>query len=252
MTETKKHNLVYKIRNKINDKFYIGVHSTDDTNDMYFGSGIVLKKAIQKYGIDNFEKSILFDYDNPINMFDMEKLLVDNILINQSDCYNANVGGKGGSLKGRKISEQGRINIGNGSRGRVSHRKGKTGVYSDESIAKMSASQRGSKHSEETKRKMSRNMKGSKSKESRERQAERMRDPNNPAHAASQTPEVRARRAISTGKALEGVPKSDKHKKNISLSKTGTPSHFKGKKHSEEARKKMSESAKRRWANKNE
>ncbi len=247
----KKHNLVYKIKNKINDKFYIGAHSTNDTNDTYFGSGIVLRKAIQKYGIDNFEKVILFDYDSLIDMFDMEKMLVNNILINQSDCYNAHIGGKGGSLKGRKVSAQGRINIGNGSRGRVSHRKGKTGVYSNESVARMSASQRGRRHSEETKRKMSRNMKGSKSKESRERQAERMRDPNHPAHTASQAPEVRARRAISIGKSLKGVPKSDKHKKNISLSKKGKPSPNKGKKLSEETKRKISESVKKRWADKN-
>ena len=46
----------YKITNKINRKYYFGVHSTEDINDGYMGSGTVLAKAYKKYGIQNFEK----------------------------------------------------------------------------------------------------------------------------------------------------------------------------------------------------
>ena len=42
-------NFVYKTTNKINNRFYIGVHSTDILNDGYFGSGKLLTQAIEKY-----------------------------------------------------------------------------------------------------------------------------------------------------------------------------------------------------------
>lgn len=45
-----KSHLIYKITNLINNKIYIGYHSTNDIHDNYFGSGVALNKAIKKYG----------------------------------------------------------------------------------------------------------------------------------------------------------------------------------------------------------
>ena len=44
--------IIYKITNKINDRIYIGAHSTDDINDSYMGSGKAIKAAQRKYGIE--------------------------------------------------------------------------------------------------------------------------------------------------------------------------------------------------------
>ena len=51
---------IYKITNHINNRFYIGLQSksVEDTSK-YYGSGKLIKKAIEKYGIDNFSKDIL-------------------------------------------------------------------------------------------------------------------------------------------------------------------------------------------------
>ena len=45
--------LVYKITNNINNKIYIGAHSTENKFDTYFGSGILISRAIKKYKTDS-------------------------------------------------------------------------------------------------------------------------------------------------------------------------------------------------------
>lgn len=52
---------IYEIKNLVNNKTYIGQHQyeQDINEDVYFGSGTILKKAIDKYGIGNFRKNIL-------------------------------------------------------------------------------------------------------------------------------------------------------------------------------------------------
>ena len=53
----------YKIINKLNNHYYYGIHSTDNLNDGYMGSGRNLRRAINKYGIENFEKEIIKFFD---------------------------------------------------------------------------------------------------------------------------------------------------------------------------------------------
>lgn len=87
--------LVYKITNKIDGKIYVGVHKTLDLNDEYFGSGIMIKRSIEKYGIDNFEKEIIACFDNPESMYKMESEIVNEEFVNRKDTYNMKLGGFG-------------------------------------------------------------------------------------------------------------------------------------------------------------
>lgn len=85
----------YKIVNNINDKFYYGIHSTDELDDNYCGSGSLLKYAYNKYGIENFTKYILCFFDDRKSLLDYEKYIVNNELVNENKCYNLTVGGIG-------------------------------------------------------------------------------------------------------------------------------------------------------------
>jgi len=56
--------LVYMITNKVNGKRYIGCHKTDDVDDGYMGSGKLIRRAIKKYGSENFAKEVLATFKN--------------------------------------------------------------------------------------------------------------------------------------------------------------------------------------------
>ena len=84
---------IYKTTNIINGKFYIGKHQTKNLHDGYLGSGKLLKRAIKKYGIDNFHKEILHVCESEKQMNDLEKILV---VPDDEINYNLCSGGHGG------------------------------------------------------------------------------------------------------------------------------------------------------------
>jgi hypothetical protein len=86
---------VYKITNLINSKIYIGVHKTDNLNDRYMGSGNNIIRAIKKYGKENFKKEYLAIFENEIDMFKMESMLVNDEFIKNEYSYNIKNGGLG-------------------------------------------------------------------------------------------------------------------------------------------------------------
>lgn len=93
---------VYKITNLINNKIYIGLHKTKDLNDGYMGSGIMIKRAIKKHGVENFKKEILFIFDNYQDMLSKEIELVTEEFCIREDTYNmARGGGDGWSYANR-------------------------------------------------------------------------------------------------------------------------------------------------------
>ena len=74
------------------------MHSTSNLDDAYFGSGKVLKRSLNKHGIDNHEKEILEWKEDINSLKKREAELVNESLVNDSNCMNLQLGGGGGFI----------------------------------------------------------------------------------------------------------------------------------------------------------
>ena len=72
------------------------MHQTIDLEDGYMGSGKLLKRAVNKYGIENFTKKILHVFETEDDMRSKEAELVNEEYVARDDTYNLCQGGKGG------------------------------------------------------------------------------------------------------------------------------------------------------------
>ena len=89
---------IYETTNNVNGKKYIGKHETPDPGDDYIGSGILLQKAIVKYGRENFSKKVLFVFDTRQEMNEKEIELVNIDIVASDEYYNIALGGQGGNI----------------------------------------------------------------------------------------------------------------------------------------------------------
>jgi group I intron endonuclease len=86
--------IIYEIKNKINGKVYIGQHSSNELGT-YWGSGKLIKRAIEKYGLENFERFILEKCSTKEELNEREKYwIIEKDSINFG--YNLTEGGTGG------------------------------------------------------------------------------------------------------------------------------------------------------------
>ena len=132
---------IYKITNLVNGKMYIGKHKTKKLDDGYMGSGHLIKRALQKYGANNFRKEWLMFCEDEEEMNYMELVYVDETWVLRNDTYNLTLGGNGGLIEGQHSPRKG-VHI------------------SEETRMKLRKANIGKKHSQETKKKMSISHKG--------------------------------------------------------------------------------------------
>ena len=189
---------IYRITNNINHKTYIGQHKYCKSllvDDGYIGSGVILKKAQKKYGIENFSKEII-----TIAMSRSEANILEKYYIakerkeNTYGCYNIADGGQGVSFwKGKHFSEEHKKRISNKMKNpseetRKKMSDAKKGKHlseehkkrisnpSEETRKKMSDAKKGKHLSEEHKKRISESAKGRKaSEETRKRLSEAKR-----------------------------------------------------------------------------
>lgn len=166
---------IYKTINKVNGRIYIGKRKSRSLTDYYLGSGTLLKKAILKYGKDNFQKEILFVASNEQELKEKEAELITEDFCNNPNTYNVIPGGGNGTLgyrhtleskakignanRGRPCTEEHKKQISVALKGRPSPHRGR--ALSLESRMKMSKAALGRIVSDETKRKISAGLKAS-------------------------------------------------------------------------------------------
>jgi hypothetical protein len=162
---------VYLTTNIVNGKQYVGAHTTNNIDDGYLGSGNLIRRSIKKYGKESFKKEILQKCET---LHEARKLEEPNIIKYKTLIpigYNIHPNGGNGEIPGRRTkasidkfresfskvprTAEWKTNISKGLSGRKftnehcqniskSHIgqncwcKGKTGIFSKETIEKMS------------------------------------------------------------------------------------------------------------------
>lgn len=85
---------IYKTTNLINNKNYIGQHKSK-IFDSYKGSGIKIKKAMKKYGVENFKTEILVWCESKEELNKQEIKLIKEYREKGEAQYNLSDGGEG-------------------------------------------------------------------------------------------------------------------------------------------------------------
>lgn len=134
--DTDYYGYIYKITNLINNKVYIGQHKGNHFDEHYWGSGKLIRKAILRYGKENFTREILERCYSPdeLNAAEIKWISAVNSV---NEGYNITLGRGGFSMtpEQRKIrSEQTKRWFaipGNRERQSLAH-KGNPGAYKGE------------------------------------------------------------------------------------------------------------------------
>lgn len=138
---------IYKITNLINEKTYIGQRMCPkdvkfpDNDIKYMGSGVHLIRSQKKYGLENFTKEVIAVCSTKQEVDILEKQYIALYRSIGKAEYNITAGGQG-------------------TVGMDPWNKGKHGLYSEETIKKMSERRKGTKMSPDTIEKRTKSVKG--------------------------------------------------------------------------------------------
>jgi group I intron endonuclease len=211
--------IIYKTTNLINGKIYIGQDSKN--NPEYFGSGILLNRAIEKYGKENFIKEILEQCSTKDELNIREKYWI-NYYDAKNNGYNIADGGHGGN------------------------------TYTEETKKRVSDMLKNKQVSDETKAKISWTLKGRNTLEwfinkygeeiGTERYNQRCKDVGN-FHRNKTISEDQKKKLSERMKTFDNYSQEFLHEQK--RDKTAENSPMWGKKHSEETKRKMSDSHKK-------
>lgn len=97
---------IYRTKNLVNGKIYIGQKQSSSIIKNYLGSGVALSHAIKKYGKDKFSLAVLFWCCDRKQLDEAEKVMIA-MLKDKCILYNIAEGGQGGrGMLGKKQSEE--------------------------------------------------------------------------------------------------------------------------------------------------
>lgn len=132
---------IYKTTNLVNGKIYVGQHRGESFDENYYGSGIILKRALDKYGKNNFSCEILEWCNTKQQLEEREIYWIDKLdSCNSKIGYNRSAGGYTPRYYGENHPMYGRHQSdASNELNRESHLGKK---HSQETRAKMSATQK--------------------------------------------------------------------------------------------------------------
>ena len=160
--------IVFKTTNNIDGKVYVGQTILNDPH--YLGSGIRIKKAIKKYGVDNFTREILCECSTQEELNEQEIFWIKELdTQNKEIGYNIHKGGNrytpkdgttaekiSNTLTGRTLSEETRKKMSESRTGEGHFtQKSDWNGWSPETLEKMREAKLGKKWSEEHRKNMS-------------------------------------------------------------------------------------------------
>jgi hypothetical protein len=160
--DKRKFHYIYRIT-RDDGKYYIGMHSTDEIEDGYFGSGKLITRSIKKYGKQRHTKEILEHLPNREALKLREKEIVNVEIVDDRRCMNLRLGGAGWSseeaskvaIAGNKSSKRDKLAAAQKSNATKKLRGSAKGWNTHYGML-------GKKHSEKTKQLMSKNKLGEK------------------------------------------------------------------------------------------
>lgn len=90
---------IYKTTNLVNGKIYIGQHKSTNFDARYYGSGLLLREALKKYGKDNFTIEVIEECASKKELDEKEIYYIYLFDAMNSDIdYNLSLGGTGGDI----------------------------------------------------------------------------------------------------------------------------------------------------------
>ena len=170
----KKYHYIYKTTCKVTGKFYVGMHSTNNLDDGYLGSGKILGYSRHKYGDENHVKEIVEFLPSRDALKLREKEIVNEELLSDPLNIYLKYGGEGGwdhkpgvNILLQKFDLKER----SAKAARTRAMRSENLQYAQALSAKLSASHKGQQawlnktHTADTKAKMSASMRGRHDKE---------------------------------------------------------------------------------------
>ena len=220
---------VYLITNLINDRKYVGMRSSSTFDESYWGSGKLIRQAVETYGKENFKREILKWCDSPEELMTEEvNELISRNAKNSDEYYNLMDSktpiliGEDNPFYGKKHSDESKKLISAANKGSkwTAERRERMERWQETEEAQAlykSYSERytGQKISEEHRA----NIIASLTEERRQHIGNKTRE----FFASEKGAEQKLILAQAAYERFNGVPLSEEHKKNISAGLTGKP-----------------------------
>jgi group I intron endonuclease len=223
--------VIYKVTNLLNGMIYVG-QDTKNRNS-YYGSGLLIKRAISKFGKENFIKEILEECSTKEELNKREVYWIKQLNTKENG-YNICSGGQG------QNTDEVKDKFSKSRKGVNNVMFGKT--HSDEARKKISNKNKGRKWTEEQKEHLRKYMLSRKFSE--EKNEKIFKKISESLKGKTKTEEHRQKlRDVNLGKTSprKGVKMSEESKKKLSESTKGRIPWNKGRAWSEEEKKKISE-----------